>query len=504
MGMTPSGAVTRPAGMYAPRMAWPRWMVAGFIAIAVVVALAMIAMPDTLVNGDTIFSLGVVTGFILLLCVGLGTSMARHLSSEALVFRMALLIWWYVLICEVLFDHVGDSYRSYAGSFAPQVYGEGAIWLLAFAAVIVLGMRQPGFVRQLLAGDYKWVVALTAVSLISINYAPSKMYALGWGFKLLLCVLLVRLAGSLMRNPDDIVSFLKANVWAFMVLSVGPVVIAFSDPATAFDGVGGRLNADPDLLSAVAAYLLILGLVLNALSKKKVYLFLSLLGAAIMFLALGKAGVLAGIFASALFLLMQKKVAKSITMLLAVSVVGLGIIAATPLGEHLRNYEGAATFTGRTVIWQAAYQRVRERPVLGHGYLASYFAWVGNELDLQHDVTHLESSYMDLAYNEGVIGLGLMLLLHWIVVRNLLAAIRNANTRKNHYPGDQRANQIQVLSVGMLSLWVALFLVSLVISSIGARPMSPYMLFLGVFVVAAELRRLSENELLNESRHAAV
>jgi O-antigen ligase len=490
MGIAQGESISRPAELWL-RMPWSRWALGVLVVGSLLVAFAMSFLPATLVSGDTIFIASVITAFVLLLCIVLGTAVARQVSARTVVFRMTLLVWWFVLICEVLFDHVGDTYHSYAGSFAPQVYGEGLVWLMAFAILAVLTLREPAFLRQLFTGDYKWVVLLTAVCLISVSYAPSKMYAAGWGFKLLLCVLALRLCGSLIQGPDDILTFLKVNLWAFLVLSVGPVIIAFSDPGTAFDGVGGRLNADPDLLSANAAYLLLLALIVNAFEKKKLYIFVAIVAVLVMFLALGKAGVLAGIFSAMVFLLFQKKVARSLGLLLGVAGLGLAILSATPLADHLRSYEGAATFTGRTVIWQAAMQRIRQKPILGHGYLASYFAWVGNDLSLTQQVTHLENSFMDLTYNEGLVGLGLMLLLHWSILRNVLAAIRDANARRVRSPGDVRATKIYILAVGMLAIYISLFLVSLVISSIGGRPMSPYMLFLAVFMISGELARLA-------------
>jgi hypothetical protein len=326
MEITQGSVVGRRTGVLAPRVPWPRWMVVALLAISAVTALAISQVPLSLLSGETVQIAVVVTGFALLLCVGLGTGMARHLSTPAVMYRISLLIWWFVLICEVVFDHIGDTYHSYAGQFAPEVYGEGLVWALAFLVLLILSLRKLTYWRELFAGDYKWVMLLTALCVFSILYAPSKLYAAGWAFKLLLCVLLLRLCASLIRTPGDIVAFLKFSVWGFLVLSVGPVLIAFSDPATAFDGVGGRLNADPDALSGTAAYLLLLALVTNAVEKKKIYLFVALVAAAIMLLALGKAGLIAGILGAMIFLLLQKKVGRSLGLLVVVGVLGLAIL----------------------------------------------------------------------------------------------------------------------------------------------------------------------------------
>jgi O-antigen ligase len=466
-------------------------MVGALVAISAVTALAISMVPVPLLSGDAVLIAVVVTAFVLLLCLGLGTGVARHLSATALIYRMSLLIWWFVLICEVVFDHMGDTFHSYAGKFAPEVYGEGLVWALAFLVLLILSVRKPTYWRGLFARDYKWVMLLTALCLFSILYTPSKLYAAGWGFKLLLCVLLLRLCASLIRTPEDIVTFLKFSVWGFLVLSVGPVLIAFSDPATAFDGVGGRLNADPDALSGTAAYLLLLALVTNAVAKKKIYLFLALVGAAIMFLALGKAGLIAGIFGALVFLLLQKKVVRSLGLLLVVGVLGLVILSATPLAGYLHSYGGASTFTGRTVLWAAAVEGIRQKPILGHGYLASYFSWVGNQLDIGTQFNHLENSFMDVTYNNGLLGLGFVLMLHWTILRNIFSTIRTSNRHRSRYTKDGQATEIYVLSIGLFALYVTLFLASLVNSSIGGRAMSPYMLFLAVFMLAAEMPRLA-------------
>jgi O-Antigen ligase len=461
--------------------------IAWLIAAAAVTALALKVAPVTFDSGDDVFVIAVASIFLVLICVTVGLGAARQVATDALVYRLMLLIWWYVLICEVVFGRTGDSYRTYAGEFAIQAYGEGVIWVLAFLVLLILSLREPAYLGQFFTGSYKWVSLLTLVCLLSVARTPGKLYAAAWGFKLLLVVMLLRFCASLIRTPDDVVRFLKTSFWGFFVLTVVPVLIAFSDPATAFGGVGGRLNADPDLLSATAASLLLLALTLYSIEGRKFYLFTSLIATIVMFLALGKAGVIAGILGVIVFFLLQKRVGRSLGFLLCMAVLGMVVLLTTPVANHLRSYQGVSTFTGRTEIWAAGINGIRQSPIFGHGYLASYFfimdaAVGGDKVALQG--MHLHNGFLDIGYNCGLVGLALLVIIHWIIVRNLWRTLRAGSAVRS------RRRETYLLAVGLLAVYVNLLVAGLFNASFGGRPMSPYMLFLAVSMFACELPRL--------------
>jgi exopolysaccharide production protein ExoQ len=487
MAISQNNVVSRPLG------ALPSWLVIGMLGgTAVLAALGFALLPNALLSSGAIFIVAVVTLFVLLLCWGLGSGIAGLAHAELLVYRITLVIWWFLLACEVIFDHTGDADNTYRGQFAIEAYGEGIVWVLAFTVLLVLLLRRPSFLAQLGTGSYKWAWLFTGVCLLSIAWSPGQLYAGAWGFKLLLVVFLLRMCTSTIRDLDGITSFLKVSFWAFAVLTIVPVVIAFSDPATAFDGVGGRLNANPDELSATAGSLLLLALTLHAIEKRKIYLLGSILATVIMFLALGKAGIGAGVMGALFFFLLQKKVVRSLGLLSGVAAVGLLIVSVTPLGNHLRGYQGAATLTGRTLIWTAGIDAVKQKPILGHGYLASYFFYKNENIEdyVALQGMHLHNGFLDVAYNNGLLGLALLVSIHWVILRNLFGTLRSLTTLRSREPTNKRAATAHLLTIGLLATYINLFVAGLFNSSYGGRTMSPYMLFLALFMIACQLPRL--------------
>jgi O-antigen ligase len=191
--------------------------------------------------------------------------------------------------------------------------------------------------------------------------------------------------------------------------------------------------------------------------------------------------------------LLQRKVVRSLGLLLSVAAAGLLIVSVTPLGNHLRSYQGAATLTGRTLIWTAGIDAVKQKPILGHGYLASYFFYKNENIDdyVALQGMHLHNGFLDVAYNNGLLGLALLVSIHWVILRNLFRTLHNVTALRNRHPSDNRGRGAYLLTVGLLATYVNLFVAGLFNSSYGGRTMSPYMLFLALFMIACELPRLT-------------
>src|SRR5580704_2180678 len=449
--------------------------------------LAFLFVPES-VSQDSIGVVAIAAFFVVLLCFGLGTAIARQTGTKPVVFRMGLLIWWFLLVCDVIFDHSNESYQMYQGKFSSEVYGGAAVWVLAFVVLLFFSAQQPSYFRQLFSGSSKWISLFTLVCLASVAYAPGKFYSAGWGFKLVLVVLLLQLCGSLMQSHDDVVAFLKATLWAFVFLTIVPVLTAFSNPATAF--FEGRLNATPDLLSPLAASLLLLAMTLYTIEKKKAFFVVGFVGLAVMILAFGKAGVISDLLGALSFLLLQQKIVRRLGLLLGFAALATLIISVTPLAGYVQSYKGGATFTGRTSIWAAALPAMRQHMLLGHGYLASYFSWKSTS-DLPEGYVHLHNGFVEVAYNNGLIGLLLMIVIHGAILRNIFISLRAGSVLRDRYPRDKRALQAYVLPIGLLTIYVNLFIEGMFGATFGGRPMAPYMFFLALFVVADAVRRLN-------------
>lgn len=455
--------------------------------VAIFATVIFLLLPGS-ISQDSMGVVAVGAFFVVLLCFGIGTTIGRQTGTKAIVYRLSLLIWWFLLVCDVIFDHSNENYQMYQGKFSSAVYGEAAMWILAFLVLLFISAQQPSYFRRLFSGSSKWISLFTLVCLLSIAYAPGKFYSAGWGFKLLLVILLLELCGSLMQSLDDVVGFLKATMWALLFLTIIPVLTAFSNPATAF--FEGRLNGNPDLLSPTAASLLLVAMTLYSIEKKKSFFLVGFVGLAVMFLAFGKAGVASGLLAALIFLLLQKKVVRSLGLLLGSAALATLIISVTPLANYVQTYKGSSTLTGRTSIWAVAIQAVRQHLLFGHGYLASYFSWKSSS-DLPEGYVHLHNGFVEVAYNNGLIGLALLIAIHVAIIRNIFLALRTGNALRERFPKEKRAVQAYLLPIGLLAIYVNLFIQGMFGATFGGRAMAPYMLFLGLFVVADAVKRLN-------------
>jgi len=78
----------------------------------------------------------------------------------------------------------------------------------------------------------------------------------------------------------------------------------------------------------------------------------------------------------------------------------------------------------RVVMWQAAVNMIKDRPVLGHGvntFMANYLAyWVGGE----RQPRYAHNCYLQVAAETGIVGLAAFLWLLWVLHRTLWSSIR--------------------------------------------------------------------------------
>lgn len=426
--------------------------------------------------------------FMLMLVIGLGSVVLRQQSIPQTIYRLGLVIWWFLLVCEVVFDRQGESVQSSQGNFSSQAYGEGVMWLLAFGAIVVLSIKYRDYIPQLFSPYAKWATLLAMVCAASFVLSPGKLYSLAWAFKLVLVVLLLAMTASVMDKTMDVINLMKATLWAFLILAVIPTSIALMDPASAFEGVGGRLNAGPDAMTLTAATLMLMSVILFTIEKKKIYVFTGIVGQVIMILCLGKTGNLAGFFSVMLYLGLQRKLVRGLWLMLGAAGIGFVILSVTPLADHLTSYSGASTLTGRTAIWAAGVQGFKESPIWGHGYLASYFSFE-KESELLNGAVNLHNGFLEVAYNNGIIGLFLMVMIHIVMIRGIFRCMRTAGALRTQFPGDLEIHRVYLLSVGSLALYANLFINGLLNTAFGGRPMNSYMQFLALFFTVEMLQR---------------
>lgn len=462
-------------------------MIAAFVLVTGLATALLQALPaENMDQGSVKVILGA-TIFFFLLCLGLTWAVSQGLDLRRMVYKLTLITWCVLLLCTVYFSRVNDAYGQ--GGFSILAYGEGAMWGLCFIVLLVLMARRPSSIAVWFQGANLWLTLFVALCLISIAWAPGPSYAIAWGFKLVLTIGLLQLCSSLIENIGDLTGFLETSVLAFVFLSVVPLYFAFTDPAGPWEE--DRLAANPDLLSPTAASLMLMSMMLFAITKKRVFVFTAFVGALVMVLAFGKAGIVGGVFGAVLFVMLQRKVVKSLGFLLGMAAMGLFIISVTPLGTYLQTYRGGSTLTGRTAIWTTALAAIKTKPVFGHGYLGTYFSWE-NTSGLESGAVHLHNGFLEVAYNNGALGELLLLIVHFMIIRNIFRSMHVSKILRNKDPDNQEYWHVYLVTIGCLGLYVHSFIQGLFGADFGGRCISPYMLFLAVFMMADVSRRLNE------------
>ena len=456
------------------------------IAIGAVMVLQM--LPTSAFSDEGVMT-GIVAGFfVVMLCVALAAGKAHTADYAAAQRRAGFFIWWFLLISEAIFDHMGDTVRSFEGSFSPQAYGEGIIWAMSFAAVLVLSLGRPRYLKELFRSQNKWLSGFAVVCVISAVFSPAQLYAMAWAFKLVLVILLLQMCCSAMENLDDVVTFLRVTMWAFFILSAAPIVVAIAYPETAF--VNGRLP-DPTFLSPIAASLMLLSIILISIQRRTSHVVAGVVGAGVMIFAFGKAGIIAGILSALLFYLLQNKLKMGAMLVIGLAALGLAVISLTPVANYVHFYSGtgqAGTLTGRTNVWAAAVPFLRQNFLFGKGYLASYFAWAFAKNRLS-TAGHMHNGFLEVMYNNGFVGLVPIVAFFWVTAKNLLGSLRM--TSRGQQTRDPRVGQVYLLTLGCLVIYLNLFLNGMFEASFGARAVSLFMLLIAVFVLSRLLLQFS-------------
>jgi O-antigen ligase len=278
---------------------------------------------------------------------------------------------------------------------------------------------------------------------------------------------------------DDIEAFFWADFWGLVIITEVPVARAFADPSTAFDE-DGRLSASANGLSLIAGTLVLFAVTLNSLRKRTWLPGFAFLGATVMIMSGGKAGIAAGIATVTLFYVLQKRVAAGFGWLLGVLALGGIILLATPLATHFVTYQEQgqlSTITGRTDLWKAVWPEILQHPLVGHGYLASRFLSEHVEGTFAQ-AGHTHNGFIEALYNNGLVGLCILVGIHFVIVKNLRRALKEPPNR-NAY----------LLAAGSSAIYVNLLVNGLFNATFGGRASTPFMLLLGLVVVSEVLQR---------------
>jgi O-antigen ligase len=427
--------------------------------------------------------------FALVLLITLARARVLSMDSRRTFVALGLVAWWFLMVSEMTFAHDTGTVAAATGGFPAAAFQEAASWGMVFAVVVFISILNPLRLSSFFSGPYKWITLFVLLALASVPLSPSPKYSLAWAFKLAVVVwLLVAFANS-MEELGDLVCLLYSLMAGFFVITLLRAARPFFEPGPAF--MGGRLNgyASPTGLSALAGILLLLAMTLYALHRRAWLVGVCIYAVVVMMVSGGKAGIAGGIISAVFFFLLQKKLRYAWGMLVALFVIGGLLLVTTPLAKSLQEYNQsgeAATLTGRTDLWTVVWPAILEKPVFGHGYVASRF--LGLDVNLFWDPGHTHNSFLESLYNNGVFGFLLIVIMNFLIIQNLGRVIKRRTDRESYY-----------LAVGAFAIYLDMFINGLFKVTFGGSPDSSFMMFLALIMISIKLAQHPGTEPLVES-----
>jgi O-antigen ligase len=427
--------------------------------------------------------------FFGLLVFAAGYGRARNQPVKWLIF----VVWWGLLVSEEVFSYRSDIATVSGANFASQAYDQAILWVIALLGLVIIVLKYPHSLRGLFHGDYRWVSWLTLFSVLSSAYSPNPAFSLAWAFKLALVVLVVHICSRQIFEISDLRAFISVTIWAFVFLTVLPTLrsVFIPDPTGEY-GTGAleqRFREAPTEISGIAGLLAILCLMIYSKGRPKWSLWVAASSLVIMVIAGGKTGIAAGIISGILFFGLQKRFKAVMAFTAATAIILALALKFTSLSEYASRYlqlEQLSSFTGRTDLWSFVTPLILQNPILGHGFIASRFIAVIHP-DTPFGSSHMHNSFIEALYNNGLVGLVLVLMINFVIVRNLWRTIRHSISPELRY-----------LAVGCLAAYANLLINAMCNATFGGRPDASYLMLVAMVVISTQLLRMSRSPLLNK------
>jgi len=467
-----SGTVLNPVKQTGSRPA-PAFLRPGIwiAAVAVFTAGALFLFDD--LSGDqaiTIIVAGIV--FFGLMWIVVSTAPTVELRSRNLVFAL----WWVLLGSEEVFSYVTEDAEK--GNISTGAYSEAMIWVFVIFVFLLYSSRHSQYLRSLFNGPYKWVSWFGVMCLLSCAYAEKPGFSLAWIIKLFLAILLLAACNGEIKDRDDLRAFFTVSQWGFAFLVFLPIIRLLGNPEALATGRLFDVGAAPTMLSVDAGLLVLFSLMLSEPGKRIANSIFIGVGLLVMLLAAGKTGIAGCIFGSVVFFMLQGKFKAAARFMLVLLVVGGLTMAFTPLGSYLKYYIGsgqAGTVTGRADVWVAGWQLIKAKMLLGRGFMSSRF--LAYKINVAWMPGHLHNGFLEVMYNNGLVGLFVMVMLHYWIIRNLVLVMRAVD---HDHPLHQYA-------VGCFAVYLDILINGLVSRTFGSRPDATFMVLFSLVFVGERL-----------------
>jgi len=457
---------------------WLNWRTAGIVAaLCGCTAFLLEMIASELVSQEMITVIAVAAVFFLLL--GFSAARSRALAERPKWFIFA--VWGLLLASEEIFSYINDATSTYESQFAFAAYAQAAIWMLAAIALLIFLQGNSGSLRGMFSGPYKWASLFALVALLSVAYAPQIAFSLAWAFKLCLVVVVLQAISKQLLDLDDVSAFMLATIAAYVFLVGAPSIRSLMpDPAGTYgqNEFETRMREGPTGLSAAAGTFALLALTVYTPGKKKTLLILSFIGLAVMIIAGGKAAIVAGIVSGMLFFGLQKRLGATLGFIGGVVVIFWFALTFTPLSSYMSAYTSSGqvtSLTGRTELWSFVWPAIKQKIVQGHGYVSSRFVSVAMP-GTPFQAGHMHNGFLEALYNNGLIGLVLIVMVHVVIVRNLWKTLRSDVS-----PRAQR------LAIGSMAVYTNLLINGMFNATFSGRAGAPFMMLLALVIISARL-----------------
>jgi len=471
-----AGTVLNPATRGGLEMSKPDPRRRNALVIGVLCALTAASMGlfYALVSDQAISILAVGVGIFALL--GLVLSVSGAARNRNLIFAL----WWILLSSEGFFSYMTEDAEG--GQITTGAYSEVMVWVFIIFAFLLYSVKNPQYFRKIFSGSYKWVAWFGVVCFLSCAYAEQPFFSLGWIVKLFLAIALLAACNQEIKDDNDLRLFLRVSQWAFAFLVFVPLLRLVADPTVLATGRMFDVGTAPTMLSADAGILVLLSLALSQPGRRGGALFFAVFGMATMILAAGKAGFVACVFSGLIFFIWQGKFKSAVWFLLGLLVVGGLLMAASPaLASYITSYLGSdqgGTVTGRTDVWSAGWQLIKQKMLFGRGFMSSRF--LAYKIDVWWQPGHLHNGFLEVWYNNGLIGLFIVLMMHGMIVRNLFLVMRRVSLP---------------LAAGCFAVYLNILINGMVSRAFGSRPDATFtMMFALVFVSERLLQEAGQKQ----------
>ena len=124
------------------------------MAVAVVTAVVIGMGPGWLATDASIKTLFAASLLLVPLCIVLAVAKSKSLDAKETTFRLGLVIWWYLLFSDALFDRISNVQGTYQGQYSVEAYGEFMTWAVAFVALVLISLARLDFITEFFSGSF--------------------------------------------------------------------------------------------------------------------------------------------------------------------------------------------------------------------------------------------------------------------------------------------------------------------------------------------------------------